>query len=71
MKGSVLARKNQWLRTVKAVAWSFVGLRQGSEFQEDMQKINPVHLVMVGIAAAAVLVGGLMFLVQWAVVAAK
>lgn len=64
-------RKGSWLRSIKAVSWSFVGLRKGSEFQEDVQKINPIHLIVVGIASALLFVVSLMFLVQWAVVAAK
>jgi Protein of unknown function (DUF2970) len=60
-----------WLSTIKTVAWSFVGLRNGKEFDADTQKINPVHLVVVGIAGAGLLVVGLIFFVRWAVVAAK
>ena len=62
---------SDWLRTIKTVAWSFVGLRNGKEFHEDMQKINPVHLMVVGIAGAGLLVAGLIFFVRWVVVAAK
>jgi Protein of unknown function (DUF2970) len=60
-----------WFRTIKTVAWSFVGLRNGKEFHEDTQRINPIHLMVVGIGGAAVFVVGLIFLVRWAVVAAK
>lgn len=62
---------SDWLRTIKTVAWSFVGLRNGKEFDTETQKINPVHLVVVGIAGAGVLVASLIFFVRWAVVAAK
>lgn len=68
---SVLQRKGSWLRTVQAVAWSFVGLRRGSEFQEDTQKLNPIHVIVVGLAGAAVFVTSLVLFVRWAVVAAK
>ncbi len=64
-------RSGAWLRTVRAVAWSFVGLRKGSEFEEDTQKLNPIHVIVVGLGGAAVFVVGLVFLVRWAVVAAK
>ena len=52
------------LRTVKAVAWSFVGIRKNSEFKEDLDRINPVHVIVVGIAAALLLVVGLVVLVN-------
>jgi Protein of unknown function (DUF2970) len=67
----VLQRKGSWLRTVKAVAWSFIGLRQGSEFQEDTQKLNPLHIMVVAIAGAGLFVTCLIFFVRWAVVAAR
>ncbi len=60
-----------WFRTIKTVAWSFIGLRNGKEFDADTQKINPVHLVVVGIAGAGLFVAGLIFFVRWAVLAAK
>jgi uncharacterized membrane protein YqjE len=41
------------------------------EFQEDAQKLNPLHLIVVGIGFAAVFVVGLIFLVEWAVVVAQ
>jgi hypothetical protein len=42
----ILARKGAFLRTIQAVAWSFVGLRKGSEFEKDTQQLNPVHIVI-------------------------
>ncbi len=60
-----------WLHTVKTVAWSFVGLRSGKEFDVETQKINPIHLFVVGLAGAGLLVFALVFFVRWAVVAAK
>lgn len=58
------------LRTVKAVAWSFVGLRSGKEFEKDTQQLNPIHVVIAGFAGVAVFIGVLLLLVNWAVKAA-
>ena len=55
------------LRTVKAVAWSFVGLRSGKEFERDTQQLNPIHVVIAGFAGIAVFIGVLLLLVNWAV----
>jgi hypothetical protein len=54
-------------RTVKAVAWSFLGVRRNSEFQEDIARINPFHIIAVGIVGALLFVGSLMALVNWVV----
>ena len=60
-------QKSSLLRTVKAVAWSFIGLRKGSEFEEDVTQLNPLHIVAVGIAGAVVLVLALVAVVHWVV----
>jgi len=53
------------LRTARAVAWSFLGIRKGEGLQQDMQQLNPLHVVLVGLVAVALLVGGLIALVHW------
>jgi nitrate reductase gamma subunit len=55
------------LRTIKAVAWGFVGLRSGKEFERDTQQLNPIHVVIVGFAGIAIFIGLLLLLVKWAV----
>ena len=60
-------RKGSLLRTVRAVAWSLIGLRKGSEYQKDIEKLNPVHIIVVGLAALFLLVVGLIGLVNWVV----
>jgi len=54
-------------RTVKAVAWSFIGIRKNSEYKQDLAQVNPFHIIAVGIVAAALFVGGLIALVNWVV----
>lgn len=55
------------LRTVKTVAWSFIGIRKNSEYREDLARANPLHIIAVGIVGAALFVGGLVALVNWVV----
>ncbi|MBV7462943.1 MAG: hypothetical protein A2710_05830 [Burkholderiales bacterium RIFCSPHIGHO2_01_FULL_64_960] len=61
------ARKGSLLRTVRAVAWSLIGLRKGSEYQQDVEKLNPLHIIVVGLIAVFLLVIGLIGLVNWIV----
>ncbi len=61
------SQKASLWRTVKAVAWSFVGLRKNSEYQKDLAQVNPFHVIAVGIAAAVIFVLGLVALVNWVV----
>jgi amino acid transporter len=56
-----------FFRTVQAVLWSFIGIRKNSESQEDMAKLNPFHVLVVGISLALIFVLGLIALVNWVV----
>ena len=58
--------KSVW-RTVQAVAWSLLGVRKGSEWQEDGAQITPLQIIVVGLVALLVFVLGLMALVHWLV----
>ena len=59
--------KASLLRTVKAVAWSFVGIRRNSEHLADQGRINPFHLIAVAVVGVALFVGALVLLVNWVV----
>ncbi|MEY3611852.1 MAG: hypothetical protein RJB14_1574 [Pseudomonadota bacterium] len=60
--------KTSWWRTVQAVLWSFVGLRKSADYQQDIEKLNPFHIIGVAIGAALLFVLGLIALVNWVVV---
>jgi hypothetical protein len=45
-----------WLRTVRAVLWSFLGIRKRSEYEQDVKSLNPVVIIAVGFAMAVLFV---------------
>ena len=55
------------LQTMRAVAWSFFGIRRSSVYAHDVQKLNPVHLLIGVIVGAALFVGAIVLLVRWVV----
>ena len=61
------ARKGSLLMTVRAVAWSFFGVRRSADYAQDVAKLNPVHLVIAGIVGAGIFVATLVLLVTWVV----
>lgn len=61
------ARKGSFSQTIRAVAWSFFGVRRSSDYAQDVAKLNPVHVVIAGILGAALFVGVLVLLVGWVV----
>lgn len=58
-------RQPRLLDTVKAVLWGFLGVRRRSDFQHDVAKLNPLHLMIVGVVMALMFVFGLILLVNW------
>ena len=60
-------RKSSLFRTVQAVLWSFIGVRKNADYQKDIEKLKPFHIMGVGIAAALLFVLGLIALVNWVV----
>ena len=60
-------RQISFVATVKAVMWSFFGVRKKSAYEEDTQKLNPVHVIIAGIIAAALFVMLLLMLVKMVV----
>jgi Protein of unknown function (DUF2970) len=58
-------RKGSFVGTVKAVLWGFLGVRRNADYQNDIAKLNPLHLVAVGIGMAFLFVLALILLVNW------
>ena len=57
-------RKTASLRqVVSAVFWSFFGIRKANAMSRDMVTIKPLHVIIVGIALAAIFVVSLITLV--------
>jgi len=61
------ARKGSFLQTMRAVAWSFFGVRRSTDYAQDVSKLNPVHVIIAGIIGAALFVAALVMLVKWVV----
>ena len=59
------ARPASFARTMKAVAWSFFGVRKRAGYEQDAQRLNPVHVIVAGVLAAALFVATLLVVVNW------
>jgi len=56
-----------WAGTVKAVAWSFLGLRGKHAMERDVQQLKPLQVIAVGLLGVFFFVGALAALVHWIV----
>ncbi len=63
----VTERSGSLLQTLRAVAWSFFGVRRSADYEQDVSKLNPVHVVIAGIVGAAAFVVAIVLLVRWVV----
>ncbi len=62
-----VARPVSFVQTMKAVAWSFFGVRRGADYEKDVAQLNPVHVIIAGIIGAVLFVLVLVMLVQWVI----
>lgn len=56
--------KASFLYSLRAVLWSFTGLRRRSDFDTDSAKLNPVHIVIAALIGVACLIGLLVGIVH-------
>jgi hypothetical protein len=59
------ARRGSFGQTVRAVAWSFLGIRRSSGLEEDVKRLNPIHVIVAGVLGALLFVLLLVALVHW------
>jgi len=65
MTAPVTRRKGSFVQTMKAVGWSFFGVRKGADYEKDLNQLNPVHVVIAGVIGAALFIIVLLLLVNW------
>ena len=58
-------RKGSFQQTMRAVAWSFFGVRKSSDYEKDVSQLNPVHVVIAGVIGAALFIVLLLVVVNW------
>lgn len=57
-------RKASLGATLKAVFWSFFGVRKKSDYDSDAAQLNPAHVIIAGIICAAIFVVVLVLIVK-------
>ncbi len=62
-------RKASLAQTARAVAWSFFGVRKKSSYEDDAAQLNPVYVILMGIAGAALFVAVLLVIIKHVVLA--
>ena len=60
-------RKSSFVATLKAVFWSFFGVRKKSAYEDDAAKLNPVHVLIAAVLAAGLFIFILLMIVRMVV----
>ena len=62
-----VSRPVSFLQTMRAVAWSFFGVRRSADHAKDVAQLNPVHVIVAGVIGAILFILVLLLLVQWVI----
>jgi hypothetical protein len=60
-------RKASFLASMKAVFWSFFGVRKRRDYEDDAANLNPFHVILAAFLGLAIFIGVLLFVVRVAV----
>ncbi|WP_036172926.1 DUF2970 domain-containing protein [Massilia sp. 9096] len=60
-------RKAGFGATMRAVFWSFFGVRKRKDYEHDAAHLNPLHLIVAALVGVALFIGVLVVLVRIAV----
>lgn len=60
-------RKSGFGASMKAVFWSFFGVRKRRDYDHDAANLNPVHVIIAGLIGALIFIGVLILAVRFAV----
>ena len=60
-------RKASFGATVRAVFWSFFGVRKNKDYEQDAAQLNPIHVLIAGVIGALIFITTLILIVKWVV----
>ncbi|HEU4376089.1 MAG TPA: DUF2970 domain-containing protein [Telluria sp.] len=60
-------RKASFGATMKAVFWSFMGIRKRSDYEHDSANLNPLHVIIAAVIGVLVFIGVLVMVVKFVV----
>lgn len=60
-------RKASFWASMKAVFWSFFGVRKRRDYEDDAVNLNPFHVIVAALLGLAIFIGVLLLLVRIAV----
>lgn len=59
-----MKKKSNFLQSMIAVLWAFLGVRKKSGLQEDVASLSFVHIIVAGVIGALIFMGILLLIVH-------
>ncbi len=59
-----MKKKSNFLQSMIAVLWAFLGVRKKSGLQEDVASLSFVHIIIAGVIGALIFMGTLLLIVH-------
>jgi Protein of unknown function (DUF2970) len=53
-----------FVKSIRAVMWSFFGVRKGKDHERDLASLNPLHVVIAGFLCMAIFIAILLTVVH-------
>ncbi|MFN3564699.1 MAG: DUF2970 domain-containing protein [Burkholderiaceae bacterium] len=63
----IARRRASFAQTARAVFWSFFGVRKRAHYEQDAAKLDPVHVIVMGILGAALFIAALLAIIKFVV----
>ena len=60
-------RKSSFGKSMKAVFWSFFGVRKRRDYEDDAANLSPFHVIIAAFLGLAIFIGVLVLVVKMAV----
>ena len=60
-------RKSSFGQSMRAVFWSFFGVRKRRDLEADATQLNPLHVIVAALIGAALFIGVLILVVRFVV----
>ncbi|MFL9927757.1 DUF2970 domain-containing protein [Paraburkholderia sp. RL18-103-BIB-C] len=57
-------RKSSFGQSMRAVFWSFFGVRKRRDLEADASQLNPLHVIAAALISTAILIGVLILVVH-------
>jgi len=65
MSEQEVPRRAGFMQTIRAVLWSFAGIRKRRDYEADSAQLNPIAVIVAGIIAGVIFVLTLVLVVKF------